>query len=384
MDLQNFIIPKGVHLVLDDIGWLYGRDQRDKGLPSRTGVPRLHTLEDYIVVEEIGKKIGMKINAMLVVGEFDRNRTLAKIPGSNKWGKDWQRSEFYDEKTVSEICDFLNSAKYIELGFHGLLHDSWDDEGQFLCDGEFFQPEGNIKGNRMILSSDDYIRQHMDAFYEIYQDRGLTCPIRTYASPCGAKNALPGGRLTKILKEYGIDFWHNQGYPGYWNCYVPMVQNGVVASNKAYPLAPWETYDMDPEDMPMIPDDQLGIIGGHWVNLLRYNPKRNLERVDAWGDYFHRLAQNFKTVYTEEISQCHYQGLYERYATVEQHNSQITIDVSEVDLLLPGVEADLFINVKKGIVPTCTGGVISVYREQSDFVNYRIQRQKGVSKIMIK
>lgn len=37
MALQNFCLPKGIHLAIDDMGWLYGRDQRDQGLPSRTG-----------------------------------------------------------------------------------------------------------------------------------------------------------------------------------------------------------------------------------------------------------------------------------------------------------------------------------------------------------
>ncbi|MBR5295125.1 MAG: hypothetical protein IKU24_00880 [Clostridia bacterium] len=385
MKMQDFIIPKGVHLVLDDIGWLYGRDQRDRGLPSRTGIPRLHTnLDDYVVVEEVGKKIGMKICCMMVIGEWDRRRTLAKVPGSSKWGKEWEKSEFYDEKIITEIRDFLNSAKHIELGFHGLLHDSWDENGKFICDGEFFQPKDGIKGNEMLLSSEEHIRLHMDAFYEIYNDWDLKCPIRTYASPCGAKKAFPDGKLTSILKDYGIKFWHNKGYPSTWDNLLPAVQNKIVVSDKAFPLAPWETYDLDPEDLPMIPDENLGILGGHWVNLLRYNPKRNLERVDAWGDYFKRLAQNFKAVYTEEIDECHYQGLYEKFAKVSEKDGEITIDLSKFDSMLPDTYPDLFINVKKGPLPTCTGGKISVYREQNDFYNLRIKRENGKSTIKIK
>lgn len=380
--VENFKLPQGMNLVIDDMGWLYGRDQRDRGLPSRTGIPRAHTLEDYQVIEAIGEKVDMKINAMFVIGEWDRRRTLAKVPGSNKWGADWERSEYFDEAQLHQIRDFLNSSRYIELGFHGLLHDSWDEKGNFLCDGEFFLPEGNVRGNPMHLAAPDYIRRHMDAFFEIYHDWDLKCPIRTYASPCGSKNGLINGGLTPILKEYGIRFWHNGGKPEVWGNYVPCVQNGVVVSRKAFSLAPWEAYDLDPEDLPMAPEERLGILCGHWVNFLRYNPKRNMERVDAWAEYIKRQAQNFGVMQAQEVSQCHYQGLYVKYATVTECNGAITVDVSQVDALLPGVEADLFVNVK-GEMPQCVGGEISLFRKQDAFATYRIRRQKGVAKITL-
>lgn len=384
MEKQNFCLPKGVHLTIDDMGWLYGRDQRDQGLPSRTGVPRRHTIDDYRVIEAIGKEIGMKINALFVIGEWDRKRTLAKVPGSSKWGENWEKSEFYNEEEITEIRDFLNSCEYIELGFHGLLHDSWDENGNFLCDGEHFLPEGNVRGGRLHLAPEDYIRRHMDAFYEIYNDWGLKCPIRTYASPCGCNDAFYTGELTPILKDYGIQFWHNVGNRKWWLDLTPGVQNGILASAKMHRLVEWEAYDLDPDVHPDIPDKNLGIIGGHWVNFLRYNPKKNMENVAGWGRWFRRQAQNFGGVLTEDIAQCHYQGLYEKVAQITYEDDTITIDVSKFDELLPDVCADLFINVKNGAVPTCVGGQISIYRQQDEFANFRIRRQKGVSKIIIK
>lgn len=382
MKQEQFMIPKGVHLVIDDMGWLYGRDQRDVGLSSRTGIPRLHTIEDYMVIEEVGKEIGQKINAMFVIGEWDRKRTLAKVPGSNKWGADWQQSEFFNEAEISEIRDFLNDAKYIELGFHGLLHDSWDAQGNFICDGEFFLPENDGETFRMI--DPDSIRCHMDAFYEIYNDWNLKAPIRTYASPCGSKNGLLTGALTPILREYDLQFWHNAGTVEEWSSLIPTVQNGIAIANKSFLLCPWEAYDLDPDEMPLIPEEELGIIGGHWVNFLRQNPKKNTETVKAWGRWFRRQAQQFGALVTEDIAQCHYQQQYEMHTVVTVNGDEITLDVSAFDRMLPGVEADLFINVKNGVTPTCRGGDISMYRQQDDFANYRIRRQKGVSQIVIK
>ena len=57
---------------------------------------------------------------------------------------------------------------------------------------------------------------------------------------------------------------------------------------------------------------------------------------------------------------------------------------TKIAALLPGVEADLFINIKNGAEPTCVGGEISVYRQQDEFVNYRIRRASGVSRIVIR
>jgi len=389
MKTDNICVPVAVQLVLDDVGWIYGRDQRSSHNPSRTGMPRYHVLEDYQVLEAVGKAANMKINVMFVIGEWDRRRTLAKIPNSTKWGKDWNGVPYFVEKDIEEIRDYLNSCEYVELGFHGLLHDMWDDEGKFLCNGEFFPPEGMRHGAPRHLGDEQFLRDHFDAFYEIYNDWGLKATPRTFASPCGARDALPGGVLTRVLNSYGIQFWHNGGPDKEWKEYGICgccVQNGVITNQKMMgDFIPWEAYDVDPDVLPTFTAEQTGILGAHWPNLLRFNPAKNLENVDAWARFLQRQGEVFGAILARDIAFAHYQQLYHYYSEVREENGALVIDLTKADAILPGgIRPDLYINVKKDSCPfLCEGGVMTEYETRNDFVNYQIQRT-GASVIRLK
>ena len=54
-------IPTALQLCLDDVAWHNGYDERHIGKPSRSGIPRKHAPEDYRIVNEVGRAIGMKI-----------------------------------------------------------------------------------------------------------------------------------------------------------------------------------------------------------------------------------------------------------------------------------------------------------------------------------
>ncbi len=381
--MKNFVcIPKALQLVLDDIGWFYGADQRSAGLPSRTGINRLHVLEDYQVVEALGKAIGQKINCMLVIGEWDREGVLRKVPNSNKWGEDWNGSLYYRPLEAEKILDFLNSSEHIEFGFHGLLHDAWTDDGKFLCDGEFYLPEGFEKGKAKRLVSDDHLRKHFDAFYQIYENVGFKGKIRSFASPCGIKEDPADGRLTAILHEYGIRFWHNNisekmcAFPSF-------VQNGVIFNKKAISLCPWEVYDLDPDMIPTYDPSKSGIIGGHWVNLMRYNPKRNFEYLDGWVRFFQRQTRVFGHILSKDVEFAHFQQLYHFYSKIEETENGVLIDLSAVDAILPdGIRPPLYVSIQtKAGKPICKNGVMTVYEEKIDpmkfkegFCNYKIER----------
>ncbi len=389
--MKNFVcIPKALQLVLDDIGWFYGADQRSSGLPSRTGINRLHVLEDYEVVEALGKAIGQKINCMLVIGEWDREGVLGKVPNSNKWGKDWDGSLYYRPLEAEKILDFLHLAEHIEFGFHGLLHDAWSDDGNFLCDGEFYLPEGFERGKPMRLVSDDHLRKHFDAFYQIYENVGFKGEIRSFASPCGVKEDPSDGRLSAILHEYGIRFWHNRISEKI--CPAPsFVQNGVIFNQKAISLCPWEVYDLDPEMIPTYDPKKSGIIGGHWVNLMRYNPKRNFEYLDGWVRFFQRQSRVFGHILSKDVEFAHLQQLYHFYSRIEETESGVRIDLSAADTILPdGIRPPLYVSIQtKAGKPVCKNGAMTVYEEKIDpmkfkegFCNYKIERN-GSSTIEI-
>ena len=73
---NNIKIPIAFQIRLDDVAWHIGHDQRTAGKPSRTGIPRLHHVLDYPVINELGKALNSKIDCALVLGEWDKENIL--------------------------------------------------------------------------------------------------------------------------------------------------------------------------------------------------------------------------------------------------------------------------------------------------------------------
>jgi len=81
MKLNDIKIPVPFQISMDDIGWIEGRTPYWDGFqPTRSGIPRRHTIEDYKVINEIGKSVNMKICGMFVLGDWDRKGPLQRCP----------------------------------------------------------------------------------------------------------------------------------------------------------------------------------------------------------------------------------------------------------------------------------------------------------------
>lgn len=383
MKKTDLIVPRVMQIVLDDVGWFYGRDSRDWGGPARTGFPREHVVEDYIILEELGKALDMKLSCMFVIGEWDRKGILAKVPNATAAGKRWQGSRYYNEQKANEIFDYLQNSNYIEFGVHGLMHDIWADDGKYLGGGEFFLPKGMIRetpGDYLELGSDEHLRAHFDAFFEIYNDWGFKDPIRCFTSPCGGRDALPEGRMTKMLANYGIRFWHNDFWVDDKGDKMPksktVVQNGVICNGKGYSLGPWEGYDLDPDIMPDIPYEEAGLLSGHWPNMLRLSPRKNLENLGAWVGFFRRQAEHFGLMLSRDVEFAHYQQLYGNFAEVMEKDGAVMLDLTRADAAFPfGERPAIYISVKKDAGEIkAEGGSAAMYEIKKDFITYRIDR----------
>lgn len=371
MNINDVKIPVALQLVLDDVGWMDGMiPYWDGWNPNRTGMPRKHVLEDYIALNEIGRAIGMKINGMFVIGEWDRKNILRKVPCATKYGDQWDHSQFLDAEEAEKIRDYLNTCEYLELGIHGLMHEAWDKDGEYLG-GEFIVAKDFKPGNPLEPVPEWYLRSHLDAFMEIYNDWGFTQKLRTFTSPGYCKEACQMDFYTKTLKEYGVQFWHNGDIDP--KCFV---KNDIILNKKMIHLAFWEAYDLNPAKLPTYDSDNAGIISGHWPNLLRYDPDENLKRVDAWKAFFERQAEVFGLVISRDIAMAHHQLLYKNYAVVDECDGRIRIDLAKVDEMAPaGAKEPLYISVKNGSGPvTCEGGVMTEYESHKEFKTYKIER----------
>lgn len=376
-------IPAALQLILDDVGWFIGENGKGRrNDPSRTGLPRRHVLADYVMLEELGRRIGQKIHGMFVIGEWDRWGLLANVPHSNRLGSAWTGSPVLNIPEAEEIRDYVNSASHLELGLHGLLHDVWTD-GTDPGGAEFFPPKDFIPGAPQQMAPPAYIRAHFDTFFELYNRWGFKGEIRSFVSPCGESGWHLKNELQPILKEYGIRYWANHTYLP--NPAGSTVHSGVIFSRKEIPLAHWAAYDIDPDRLPVYDPAKAGIIGGHWPNLLRWDPENNPERLDRWAAWFFRLSEVFGMMLSKDIGFAHHQQLYRNTALLTETGSDVVIDLSAADASAPAdMYEPVYVSVKKQkSVTGCIGGSLALYEEKRDFFTYKVDRTPGVAALRL-
>lgn len=367
---EHITIPAALQLVVDDLGWMIGRDMRWEDEPSRTGMPRNHVLADYQMLEELGKALDMKLMCPFVIGEWDRHNLLRRLPDASRFGRDWDSALYLRQDEAAEIRDFLNQAQYLEIGLHGLLHDRWHD-GKLVGPREFYVPQGNVKNAPEELAPEPVLRAHLDIFFEIYRSWGFNQTIRSFASPSGSYgDSWKTDGLARILSEYGIRYWCNTGFD---TC---LVRSGIIINEKAITLAPWEAYDLDPESMPDFDTAQAGIVGAHWPNFLRFNPEKNLYNLHAWTGFFKRQAGQFGIILSGDFAFASHQQLYKKMADLHVEDNVCIINLNRVDSQgAADAPQPLYISIRKGLVPErCVGGLLETYEHHGDLCHYRIRR----------
>ena len=71
---MTFSIPASLQLVVDDVGWFHGPDDRENGGSARTGMPRSHTAADYEALELLGRKTFARVMKKKDSGVYVRVR----------------------------------------------------------------------------------------------------------------------------------------------------------------------------------------------------------------------------------------------------------------------------------------------------------------------
>lgn len=394
---KKICLPIALQIVTDDVGWFNGFDARCAEGPSRTGIPRKHCYLDYEVLEAVGKEIGMKINCPFVIGEWDKKNRLRGMPHATNNESGWDRASEIDYEEAERCLDVINRAEHFELAFHGLMHGYWEN-GISVADAEFSHPASlNYKtkyaSHLFIPVDNDYFESHIETFFKIYADWDFKQKIRSFTSPSGVYKGVEENRhLVEMMKKYGMHIWSNS-----WGAVkvAHEVIDGVIFLNKAYVgdnFPHWAAYSIDPERLKDysfevnngIDHPQRAIYGTHWPNFLYYDPERNLECVKPWGRFMRRQAEIFGLMLSKDIAFAASQGVYRRYAALENTKDGIAIDLTAVDNADAIELSDTFyISIEKGISPKITkGGTLSLYEEHKDFNNYEIKRN-GESTVLL-
>ena len=374
-------IPFALQLCLDDVAWHYGADLRCIGQASRSGIPRYHQPEDYMVLEEIGRRLDMKIVCPLCLADWDKDNLLKGEIGITHNPYGWDRASEIDMEYAEACMAEMRKSKYMDFAYHGLLHGRYDEHGKLLTQTEYFSLSLDENGNAVYSVDAEDVRHRLDLFDKIRHSWGLDNKITSFVSPCGACNATPE-QMHVICEEVarrGVRTWLNFAFafdgPLYISDDVACIKKGGTFNGRS---VRWNAYDFDPKylgDFTCSNESSLsGVFGLHWTNFLRFNPENNFERIPAWIDYFKRQAEIFGFMLSKNAEFCANQAFYAKYSTIREHGGAIVIDTSSVKKNSPSWLANSFyVSFKKEQLPaSCENGSMELYEEHAEFNTYKI------------
>ena len=333
--MGNAIIPLALNMIIDDVGWHNGRDERYKNRPSRSGLPRLHHPNDVLALNEIGKKLNMKIVCSLVLGEWDRKNILRGVPHVTWDPEGWDAAGAIDLEYTERYFKALEESEYLDYALHGLQHGYYVD-GKLITECPYYPySKKDENGNRIVnwLPPEEF-EEVVRLFFEIYNDWGFKKKIRIFASPGGCLGTPEdeGNKIyADILKKYGITVWGNR-----WPCFEQSSETlEELMLVKTYGKIPWDAYDVDPRLLEISTKENgkeiFPSFVGHLTNFIRFNPENNFERVDDWVNYFLKQAEEFGIMLARDIEFSAAQALYQRFATLTEEENEIKIDTAAVD-----------------------------------------------------
>ena len=382
-------IPVALQLIVDDVGWHNGEDERPRGGSARSGLPRMHQPEDYRALNAIGEGLNMKIVCSLVLGDWDKDNLLRGVPHVTNDPEGWDRASAIDMDYAKRCFEALDGAEYLDYAIHGLMHGYF--VGNKLLAGTQYYPcrydeeKQCYTTERTPLPEEEFENQ-VRLFLEIYKSWGFTKKIENFVSTSGTVGTYEDNRgFAAILQKYGVKYWSNS-----WAAEKTekvAVKEGVICL-KEFGIMPWNAYDVDPEylELAIKEDEPLPALGYgvHWTNFLRYNYQKNMERVPAWIDYFKRQAECFGVMLSRDNGFAASQALYYRFAQMEMGDGKCTIDLEQVDAQkTAGLTNQFYISLKNGLEPVgCTGGQIRLYETKKEFCTYQITRD-GSSRVEI-
>ena len=377
--LEKIKIPAALQITIDDLGWHDGRDLREIGQGSRSGLPRLHAVEDYTMMNELGKAIHQKILGFLCLVDWDKDNILRGEVGITHDPYGWDRASTIDMDYARACFAEMEKSEYIEYGVHTVSHGRYDEQGKRITEREIV--EKGADGEWHPISAADLDRR-LNLFFKIYNSWGFKQKPTVYREPASTPEKITPAELRElnlVLNRYGIrHFSTNWAYfhdkreiLTYPVLYSAMNRRVAVA-------AEWDEYNFD---VSKLPDVMLSgekklwpCLVLHWTNFLRREPKENLEYIKPWVEYFMRQSEIFGLMISRDYGFYFNQQMYYQFAKIEETDGGFVIDLSEMPKLPDDILKNEFcISLEKGIEPPkIAGGRIELYEEKQSFKTYKI------------
>ncbi|MBN1676135.1 MAG: hypothetical protein JXR37_34135 [Kiritimatiellae bacterium] len=331
---MTFRIPMPLQVVVDDVGWWCGEDGHARQEPFRSGIGRTHVPADYAALVSLGRQLGIRPMAAMVLCEWDRANILRRVPSATWMGSRWDNSRWVGA-WLDEAAEILRQgAPHVELALHGVGHEYWEG-------GTFTRAEWH-DGNGAMRPRDD-LRQHLEAFAAIQAQNGLG-PFPESFVPAAFRHAIGDGPagLAALLGAYGV---RRIATP----CSV--VRAGrtfehplFTADENVFTVLQPQAYRYPWLETGVTPVHELAgpLVGTHWPNLLHADPARNEEVVARWVAFLRPYENRADRLLAPDSRACFTQLAHHALAQIAERPGMATIDVSRVRRLAVGGLQDTF------------------------------------------
>jgi hypothetical protein len=274
-------IPLPVQIVIDDVGWWEATDGSAVGEPFRSGMGRPHVPADYRALAELGRRLGMRPQAAMMLCDWDRDLVLRQLPEATWMGADWD-NPWRHHPHLDEAAQILTDRAHdLELVVHGLAHEWW---------GETAMERAEWADRAGIMRPRHLLERHLEAYATILERNALG-PLPQFFVPCAFCHAFGDGDagVHRLLADHGI-IYVSTPFGSMRQVREPQtpriaVECGVMTVDRGGGAPPWSAAATAPPEAMTGP-----IIGLHWPNILHPDPERNDEVVDAWVTHLQRVG----------------------------------------------------------------------------------------------
>ncbi|MBT3384618.1 MAG: hypothetical protein HN778_18395 [Prolixibacteraceae bacterium] len=327
----KIFIPMPIQVVIDDVGWWSGKDGSKKQEPYRTGINRNHVPNDYLAIAELGRELGIRPQAAIILCEWDKKNILRQLPTSTWMSEKWDNSKWVGQ-WLEETAEIIrNNKNHFELTVHGIGHEYW--EGGNFTRAEWTDSKGQMRPQ-------DQVELHLDYFEKLMNQHNLGSFPNSFVPTAFRHSFGPSeGRnisLAEILEKRGITYI-NSPFEGMYN--NERIQHelfgfdaGVMTIDRGSDEFPWDTFPGNPSMELTGPT-----CGMHWPNMLHPNPERNSEVVQKWVNYLKPYNEKQDMMLAPDSVAFQNQLVHQTLTKTQLKRNSIKIDFTETDKLPSGV-----------------------------------------------
>ncbi len=337
MELMS--IPLAIQVVLDDAGWWTGTRGPGEHDPWRSGIERNHHPLDYEAIAQLGKQLGMRVQASFILSEWDLTDRLKAIPDSTHMGERWS-NPWKSSPLLQEAASVIRrESSSIEVGLHGIGHEYWGNGG-VLERAEWHDKTGNMRPRASVLS-------HLQAFAAILEENDLGPFPESFVATAHQHHFGAGeDGLASILGQFGVKY-HSLPFAGMPRSREPESElfgfdGPLIAVNRGLDLHDWN------EIAPNVSGEITGpVCGMHWPNLIHPDPERNGEVVGRWVKLLEPYQRKFDTMLAANTAEGFSQAVYRSMVDLREQSSGCLLDFSRLSgAQTAGLRDEFIIKVK--------------------------------------